>query len=539
MNRTVLTRARILDAATAELSPETTIVIEGDTIAAIGDAPAGGQAIDLGGRVVVPGFVDSHVHLGWLGASLANVPLTDAADLGEIQRRLVAARAGLDEDATMLVGKGWLFDAVDGEPTAAMIDAVVDDIPVFLNCNDMHSVWANSAALHALGVDASTPDPAGGRIARLASGEPAGMLYERAAHEIAWDYIARETSDDDRVVSAKRALDAFAAAGVTSVVDMGMNGADWRALQTLAEQSGGSLPVRVSAHWLVADAGDDEGNLAQVRRAMAARAESTEWLDVIGIKLILDGTIDACTAAMRHPYADGSNDDLLWDVDRLHRVATDADAVQLRLAIHAIGDRASSIALDVLERVVAENPSWDRRPRIEHLEVVADETPARMAALGVTASVQPVHADPAIQSNWRAVLGDDRVERGFAWPLFSEAGALVAFGTDAPTAPHEALDNLFVATTRRSALDPSLPANHPQWSLPLDAAFRHATIDSAASFAVDDRVGRIATGYRADLTVLDRDPAEADGLRGNAVALTINAGRVVFTGEAADRVTAR
>ena len=534
--RTIISGARIMDpgarAANRAATTDTVdVVVEDGRIRSVGERVSvrpDDVVIDASGTVLLPGFVDSHVHLVWTGQSLAHVALTDAADLAEIQRRLAAERFRLGDDATVLRGRGWLFDAVDGEPTAAMIDEVVADIPVFLDSNDMHSIWVNTAGLQALGVESSTPDPAGGRLSRHPSGEPAGMLYERAAHEIGWAHVTATTSDVDRVESVLRALDAFAAAGVTSVIDMGMDEDGWRALRTAASQLGGSLPVRVSAHWLVVDTGDDEGNLAQIRRAAEVAADGSDWLSMIGVKLVLDGVIDACTAAMTYPYADGSNGDLMWDPQRLERVAIAADASGLRIAIHAIGDLASDVALDVLESVVEVNPPWDRRPRLEHLEVVSEATPARMAALGVTASVQPVHADPAIQPNWREQLGDERAERGYPWRSFSDAGARLAFGTDAPTAPHEALDNLYIATTRRSVIDPALPAHTLHSAVLPDAALRHATIDSAASFAADGRIGRVEPGYLADLVALDRHPLDADGFRENTVAFTMTGGDVVF-----------
>jgi predicted amidohydrolase YtcJ len=538
--RTALVNARIVSSAGSvdavgdeTLEEAESMVIEDDRIAEVTAAGARGHhaaevALDLEGRLVLPGFIDSHVHLLWLGAGLSSVPLTDAGDLTEIQRRLRGARSSVDGAATVLRGRGWLFDAVDGEPTAAMLDEAVSDIPVFLDSNDMHSVWVNTAALSAMGLTADTADPAGGRLSRLPDGSPAGMFYERAAHEIAWQYLSSITSDSDREEHIGRALHAFAAAGVTSVVDMGMDENGWRALCGYAQRRGGRLPVRVSAHWLVVDTGDATANLAQVQRAAELSAERTPWLELIGIKLVLDGVIDACTAAMLHPYSNGSTGDLLWSPEALLPVLVAADRARLRLALHAIGDRASEMALDTLEDMIELNPPWDRRPRLEHLEVVHENTPARMARLGVTASVQPVHADPAIQPNWRAQLGDDRVERGYPWTSFTAAGARLAFGTDAPTAPHQALVNLHIATTRKSALDPSLPANNPEFAVSVEAALRHATLDSAASFDAHARTGRVQPGMYADLVVLDGDFFAGAELLSVSVARTIVGGETVY-----------
>jgi predicted amidohydrolase YtcJ len=256
--------------------------------------------------------------------------------------------------------------------------------------------------------------------------------------------------------------------------------------------------------------------------------DQTPWLELVGIKLVLDGVIDACTAAMSYPYANGSNGDLLWTAEALLPVVIAADAAGLRLAVHAIGDRASDIALDVLEEMIRVNPPWDRRPRLEHLEIVSEQTPERMARLGITASVQPVHADPAIQPNWRAQLGDDRVESGYPWTAFTAAGARLAFGTDAPTAPHEALVNLYIATTRKSAIDHSLPPNEPKYAVPLTAALRHATLDSAASFDADTRMGQVRPGMYADLVVLDGEFLNGADLLGVSVARTIVGGETVF-----------
>ncbi|WP_336297682.1 MULTISPECIES: amidohydrolase [Microbacterium] len=301
------------------------------------------------------------------------------------------------------------------------------------------------------------------------------------------------------------------------------------ALDRIAGRRGG-LPLAVRAHWFVHNTGDDEENLAQVRRAVElSQRTDAPWLRVVGIKLILDGVIDACTAALRAPYTNGANADPIWPLDRLIPVVTAADAAGLQIAMHAIGDRASDIALDTLEAAVARNGARERRHRIEHLEYAAPETPARMAKLGVTASMQPVHADPSIWENWAAMLGPERAARGFAWPEYVDAGVRLAFSTDAPTAPHPALANMFIAATRRSAADPSLPPVLPHFALPLEQAIVHGTRDAAASLGEEHLRGSLAAGMRADFAVLDRDPFALgpDALLAASVVRTVVGGRTV------------
>lgn len=512
----------------------TAFTIDGEEIGWVGrdaDAPPADREIDLGGRLVLPGFVDAHTHLLMMGAALGQVALTHAKSLEEIQDALREARAAAPE-ATVLVGRGWLFDAIPGaRPTAAMIDAVVPDIPVFLDANDYHSCWLNTAALRLLGITRTTPDPLGGEISRDADGEPDGLLLETAATTHVWTHRDATSTDQQRDRDLARAIDAYLAAGVTGVVDMMLDEWGLAALERAQESRGGELPLRVAAHWFVENRGSDAENVAQVQRAIELAAQpSTPWLRVVGIKLVLDGVIDACTAAMRHPYADGSHAEPIWSLERLVPVVAAADAAGLQIALHAIGDRAIDLALDAIEQAGAINGDIPRRHRIEHLEYAAPGTAERMARLGVTASMQPVHSDPAIFANWAEMLGDERVERAFAWPEYEDAGALLAFSTDAPTAPYEALANMYVASTRASALNASIGAIHPQYALPLERAIGHATRDAAASVGDGDWRGRIAPGFAADVIVLDSDPfrdGEAALLEAQVVE-TIVAGRVRY-----------
>lgn len=465
------------------------------------------ETIALDGSLVLPGFVDAHTHLLMFGESLQQVDLVAAGSLDGIIELLAAGRAA-DPEAPRLLGRSWLFDAVpDGTPTRQQLDEAFPDVPVYLTANDVHSIWLNTAALAELGITDETPDPHGGRIERDATGAATGMLYETAATTYAWTFLASTQTDADRDEALGAAFAAYLEAGVTSVVDMMMDELGWAALQRSRVANGGELPIRVAAHWFVGRSGSEEGDLAQVTEAARiARDEATDDLAVVGIKIVADGVIDACTAAMRAPYADGTNGEPIWSLDALAPVVVAADAAGLQIAIHAIGDAASDIALDAIERAVDVNGDIPRRHRIEHLETVARENVERMARLGVTASMQPVHADPAIQENWRAMLGDDRADRGFPWQEFVDAGALLAFGTDAPTAPHSALANLFIAATRRSALDPTLPAIRPEDALSLAGAIGHASRDAAISCGLGARAGRLAVGFDADLVVLDTDP---------------------------------
>ncbi|MFE0019884.1 amidohydrolase [Amycolatopsis sp. NPDC059021] len=512
------------------------LLVQGDTVTFAGDTAAAGtlaegaRVVDLDGAFVLPGFVDAHTHLLSLGESLRQVDLFDAADLAEIQARIGAAAAA-DPAAPRVLGRSWLFGALGGRtPDRHLIDAVVADRPVYLTANDHHSAWVNSAALRELGIEADTPDPVGGRIGRDSANEPDGMLYEAAALGLMRRFLDSTVNDAERDTALASAFERYLADGVTTVVDMALTAEDLGALERAAERGGGRLPLRVAAHWLVERTGRPEEELAQV--AMAAelsRRLAGPWLRVTGIKLMVDGVIDSCTAAMKEPFADGSHPGPIWDLDALAPVVAAADAAGLQVAMHAIGDEASDIALSALEHAIAVNGPRDRRHRIEHLETVTEDNVRRLARLGVVASMQPVHADPAIQDNWRAMLGDDRALRGYPWPEFSAAGAVVAFGSDAPTAPHPPLPNMFIATTRRSAVDPRLAPNVPEYALPLAEALAHGTRHAAYSCRAENHTGRLAAGLAADFIVLDNDPfAEGpDSLLRARVRSTVVAGEPV------------
>ncbi|WP_025132505.1 amidohydrolase [Leucobacter sp. PH1c] len=525
----------------AAVAPRECFAVRGDRVLAAGDLAsvrlaAGPEAaeVDLGGAVVTPGIVEGHAHMLMLGESLSKVQLRDAKTLEEVQQRLAAARAAAP-DAPRLLGTSWLFDIfTDGaQPTAAMIDAVVSDVPVILDANDLHSVWVNSAALEAMGITRETPDPVGGEIVRDANGDATGFLLETAAMTYAWGYLDAVRSQEDSDTYLAAAFDAYLETGVTGATEMSFGEAEVVTYRRLLDRDG-RLPFPVNAHWLLTASGDLETDVAQIAEIARIRDEISAaygdtWLRIVGVKFILDGVIDACTASMRAPYANGALPRPIWEREFALPVAVAADAAGLQLALHAIGDEASTIALDMVQECIRVNgPRADRRARVEHLEYVADDTIARMAALGVTASMQPVHCDPAVLDNWQAVLGDERAHTGFPWHKFREAGVALALGTDAPTAPHVAPDNLFIALTAESALDRSRAAYQPERVFTPAQALEALTLGAAAATGRADELGRIASGYRANIAVWAADPlvgAPAE-LLGTGATLTLVDGAV-------------
>lgn len=483
------------------------ILYVGDDATAARIAAPDAERIDLAGRVVLPGFVDGHAHVVETGKAARQVDLWGAGDLDEIRSRITSA-AAQNPAAPRVFAQGWQHSAIDGAPDRRLLDDMVADRPLYLQAHDLHSIWLNTAALAEVGIDEATESPAGGRIHRDAAGRLTGVVDEIAMHQLVWGVLDSFATEEDNDAAVRTALAGYRASGVTAATDMALDEAQLAALRRVLQA--GELTARITAHWLVHPTGDLDENLAQVARAAELLAEGDDdWLRVVGVKLMVDGTVDGCTAAVRTPYVNGALPEAIWSLDDLAPVVAAADAAGLKVAMHAIGDEAVRIAIAAVERAIAVNGPRSRRHRIEHLEVVDPEEIERLAALGIVASMQPVHSDPAIQANWREMLGDERVERGYPWPEMTDQGARLVFGTDSPTSPFAPLPNMFIASTRRSALDPSLEPNLARYALPLTDAIRHATADAAWACGAEGRYGSLAAGLYADFVVLDRDVFDA------------------------------
>jgi predicted amidohydrolase YtcJ len=487
-------------------------------------AAAGATRHDMQGNVVLPGFFDGHIHLLTLGQSLKSVPLDHCKDLNDI-RVAIKDYAVSHPDVARIVCKGWMFSMTEGKALASMLDNL-DPRPIFIYEKSLHATWCNTAGLEELAV-ADMPDPEGGKIERDENGKATGALTETCIMLIIWPHLAKVMPMEEKLDAIKGAIDSFNAVGYTGAIDMALDESSLEAIFILRQRE--ELPMRLAAYWLIAPRKNEAANLAQVDRAIELwkelNAESSPDFRIAGIKVICDGIIDACTAALTEPYsADGVTCGPLWTAEELAPVVKKADEAGLQIALHAIGDYTARMAIDALEQ----NTHMGRRHRIEHLELTRPEDAARLGKLGITASIQPVHSDPAILRAWPKLLGEDRCARAFAYKDFADGGAVLALGSDAPTAPHAPLRNVYVATTRRSAREPSLETTiNPQFALELSAAIAGATVGSAYSCFADNLAGKLEVGRSADFAVVDMQ-WNAESLLGAEVKQTWFKGKKVF-----------
>lgn len=469
---------------------------------------SGGEVRDLAGRYVLPSFIDGHLHLLLVGQSLQKISLDHCKSLEDIYS---AIKKGAAENpgASRIFCRGWTHAMTPDGVTATMLDGL-DPRPIFVDTKDLHSTWCNSAGLaeicKVMGISDSTADPAGGTIQRDESGKLNGVFNESAVFNIIWPFVAIVASMDEKKASIKAAITKFNSVGYTGMIDMAMDDTIWDPLIALRDDEGLGA-MRIAAYWLMKPNESIDAVLEQVDRAAAMAVkysvETTPDCRIVGIKVICDGIIDACTASLKEPYSTGAHSDSLWSENVLHKVVAKAHKLGLQVALHAIGDRTIKMAIDVLE----ENTDISRRPRIEHLELSSAEDAKRLGKLGITASIQPVHSDPAILRAWPRLIGPERCKRAFAYREFVDGGAILALGSDAPTAPHEPLPNMYVATTRRSFREPqNETVINPEFALTVCQAISGATHGSAYSCFADDSTGSLKAGLSADFVICTMQP---------------------------------
>lgn len=470
------------------------------------------------GATIVPGLVDAHGHLASLGRALAVVSLDGTRSEGDAVERLGTAPATARQGAWLL-GRGW--DQNDWNlarfPSRASLDARFPTTPVLLTRVDGHAVWVNSAALARAGIGAATADPPGGRILRDERGEPTGVLVDNAVDLVT--AAVPPPSPEERRRRLKLALEACARVGLTGVHDAGTALEDLRILQEWDML--GALPLRVYAM------ADGQGADAEVYLGLGRIGGRR--LEVRAVKLLADGALGSRGAALRAPYSDEPSQAglMLLSPEQLRARAQDFAARGFQVAIHAIGDRANGVVLDVLAGLERERPG--ARHRVEHAQVLAPEDVPRFAAAGVIASMQPTHATSDMP--WaEARLGPERLAGAYAWRSLLDAGARLAFGSDFPIESPNPLAGLFAARTRQDAHGQPPGGWRPEQRLSGEVALAGFTTGAAYAAFAEERRGRLAPGLDADFVVLDVDPVEGppEALLGGRVLVTVVDGIDVY-----------
>ena len=486
------------------------------------------KIVDLAARRVVPGFHDSHVHFLGGGRQLAQVDLKDAKDEAEFGRRLREFDQKTPRDRWLL-GGNWDHDRTFGGrlPTAAMLDKCVKDRPVFIRRYDGHMGLANSAALKLAGITAATKDVPGGVIDRLADGKtPAGVLRDNAMSLVG--RLIPEPSEEEILEAVLAAQKHAAELGVTSVQDMDGSSPEtrrrlFRVLQRLARE--GKLTCRIDLRWPIS-----------LQRELAATGVTagfgSDHLRIGGLKGFMDGSLGSSTAKMFEPYVSGEANTgvFVTEPDAMRSLIRSADAAGLNVCVHAIGDRANAVLLDLFADVARQNGPRDRRFRIEHAQHLRPVDYPRFKELGVIASMQPYHViDDGRWAEGR--IGAKRCASSYAYRSLLDAGAKLAFGSDWPVAPLDPIPGIDAAVNRRT-LDGKHPNGwFPEQRISVNEAIEAYTLGSAyAGFQEKDR-GSLAAGKLADFVVLSRDildPNERDRITETQVMFTVVGGKVVF-----------
>jgi predicted amidohydrolase YtcJ len=490
----------------------------------------GTKQIDAGGKLVLPAFTDSHIHMTEGGLSLIHVNLEGAKDAADIQTRLRAYAAQHPDDRWIL-GRGWNYAMFAPEtlPNKKILDQLFPAIPVFLEGYDGHTYWANSKALAIAGITKSTPNPLNGEIVRDSStGEPTGALKESAG-----DMVAKFVPNPNHVEKLNALRAAMKWANQNGLARVHSCGGDFENLDLLRElREDKQLSVRFHVAYLP---NPPELRPQEIENVEAARKKfHDEWIDVNSVKFFLDGVVESHTAAFLEPYSDdpSTKGSLFWDLEKYRSAVTQLDKLRFQLYTHAIGDYAVRTALDAYEFAEHQNHTEDHRDRIEHIETISTTDIPRFAKLGVIASMQPLHSYPDEDTLdvWVRNIGPDRASRAWAWKSIALDGGRFTFGSDWPVVTLNPWEGIQTAVTRQTS-DGKPPGGFcPSQKLTVAQAVEGYTIDAAYAGHLEKSEGSLETAKVADLIMVDRNIFEIDPrtINQTKVVLTIVGGKIVY-----------
>ena len=513
------------------------VAVRGGKIVAVGDdaeidklRSSGTKVINASGRLVLPGFVDCHIHFLDGSLSLGRVNLGGAKDPAEIQQKLreyASQRPGTD----WILGRGWnyaMFGAA-ALPHKKYLDEIFPDRPVFLEGYDGHTYWANSKALSLAGITIETPDPPNGAIVR----DPATREATGALKESAQDLIAKvvpKPTRGEKLAALRAGMKWANENGLTRVHSAG---GDFEELDLYDElRRHGDQTVRFYVAYFL--------NPPQLRRQdldaieAARKKYHDDWIDTDAVKMMVDGVVESHTAAMLDPYSDDPSikGKLFWDPQKYVAAVAELDKRGLQLFTHAIGDYGVRTALDAYENAEKVNHTQDRRPRIEHIETITAADIPRFGNLGVIASMQPLHSYPDADTLdvWARNAGPDRASRAWAWKSIAAAGGRLAFGSDWPIVTLNPWEGVQTAVTRQTTEGKPEAGFVPEQRLTAAEAIQGYTLGAAYSGRRERTEGSIESSKLADLIILSQNLFEVDPhrLSETKIVTTIVGGRVVY-----------
>ncbi len=502
------------------------IAVSGDSLVFVGDTEGGKKLvgsttklIDAHGQMVVPGFIDSHVHFLDGGFNLSSVQLRDAKTKAEFIKR-IADFAKTVPEGTWIIGGDWDHQNWGGElPEAAWIDSVTPHNPLWLNRLDGHMNLANTAAMRLANISAATKNVAGGEIIRDAKGNPTGVFKDNAMN-----YIYKVVADPPselKDLALENAMKFVASKGVTSVQNMG----SWDELATFRRaQKRGTLTTRIYANVPLS-------TWATLRDEVAKNGYGDKWLRIGGLKGFVDGSLGSHTAAMLAPFSDKPTDSgfYITPLDSLFQYTLNADKNGLQVMVHAIGDRAIREQLNIFEKVEKQNGSRDRRFRIEHAQHIAPQDIARFATLKVIPSMQPYHCID--DGRWaEKVIGYERCRTTYAFKSLIDVGVQPAFGSDWFVAPPTPLEGIYAAVTRRTLDDKNPNGWIPEQKITAEQALRAYTMGAATASFEEKIKGSLEVGKLADFVVLEKDITKIapETIRDVRIIATFLGGKAVF-----------
>ncbi len=452
---------------------------------------------DMQGKTILPGLTDAHIHLQYYSLGLAKVDC-ETKTKDECLRR-VAERVKITKPGDWVLGHGWTQNEWDGVfPTAQELDSVSPQNPVYLTAKSLHAAWANTFALNLAGITNETPNPKDGAIQRDAKGGATGILLETAMSLVS--HIIPEPSINEIEQAIQKAQPILWKMGITGVHDFDRRNS-FMALQSL--RASNKLKLRVSKNIPVESV--EHANELGLRTGFG-----DEWLWIGSVKAFMDGALGPHTAAMFQPYENEPDNKgiLNMDGEELFEHCRKAADVGLSMTVHAIGDRANHEVLNAYEQLrkyEIDKGLPHLRHRIEHVQVIHPDDAPRLAKLNIIASMQPLHATSDMFAADR--FWGDRSAFSYAWRTQLNFGAALAFGSDAPVESPNPFLGLHAAVTRRRADgSPSAEGWYPEQKLTLAEALSAYTLGAAYAANAENRLGKLAENYLADLIVLEQDP---------------------------------